>query len=931
MLKLEKQFFDRIVDLLITHIGSTVTERQGWLAPTFSSHSAFYQRIDWTGNTRDFTVNLITLCTTYGTIEGEEALVLLIKALHPDVGQEQQAIIANLLLQLDEISTLPDVQPYRSLEVFELEHAEFFFGRRAMVDTLIATFRKTNFIALVGPSGSGKSSLVRAGLLTALRNHELPNSEGWLVKIFRPDENPLFSFYLSLIDFIEPRITELERVKQANAWADDLAAGHIKITETFKTIRQQQPKLPHLLLIADQFEETFTLSPDDTRRELFLDTLLAAAGYEWISVLLTLRADFFGHVLEYEHFSRQVDNGLVNLIPMTLDERRAAIEEPALRTGRRFEDGLVERILDDLRNEPGALPLLEFALTELWKRQTTEGIMTHAAYKQIGQVAGAITQHADAVFSSYKADQQRTIGAIFTRLVRVARPDEGTQDIKQRVNLANFDPSAQSLIQKLSDVRLLVTSYDKATKQDTVEIAHEALIRKWPRLQDWLAQRRDRLVLQRNLRELTSNWIEDGYHNGALLRGRQLRKFARLEAAELSPDERMYLRRSQRRYRLQLYSNLLMLLLVVALGGAWLSKAIRQANSAWTRVKNSPDDPIQSITMIPNTASIGLCIGTVNEGVACNRDGREKGWTTYENGLTLGESSLLLDTIGRIFGNDRSDLTRAADFVKIDPVNPDRIYIFQRTNEIFMMNFSEPHQAWRSLAANIPDAQCASHLIVNKEFEVYDGLIVAACYDGYNKSYLFIGMANEANWRWMTYTSPTLPFLYIHSIYLHSQDGMVYIGTEEGVYRAKMTTLTPWEKIVALPNVRLIKPNPKADSHLILVTFDRNRGEGNLYNWTLNAPVPDPLGASLRDAPIALAIAPTTMQEWMIYILLEDGTVLATKENGNQYTIPPYPSDFFTDPASDLLAVTSPDDDTTQLLLAHGDGLFALHVDQLLP
>lgn len=924
MLKLEKQLFDRIVDLLATNIGNTIVERQGWIAPVFSSYVTFYHRIDWQGSARDFSVNLITHCVTYGTIDGEQALVLLLKSLCSGVGQDQQAIITDLIIQLNQIITLPDVQPYRSLEVFGLEHADFFFGRQAMVDKLITTLCKTNFIALVGSSGSGKSSLVRAGLLAALQNNAIPGSSAWHVKLFRPDENPLFSLYAALIDFIEPQMTERERVKEANAWSDDLAAGNIDADETFKIIRRKHPKLTRLLLIADQFEETFTLSSDNIRQQYFLDTLLTAGQHDWVTFLFTLRADFFGHILEHERFSQQVDTGLVSLIPMTSAERRSAIEQPALLVNRTFEDGLVERILDDVSSEPGVLSLLEFALTELWKHQNAEGVLTHSAYEHIGRVDGAISQYADSIFNQFEVKQQQAVAAIFTRLVRVARPDEGIQDTKQRVNLADFAPTVQLLIGELSHTRLLVTDHNESLNQNTVEIAHESLIRKWPRFQAWLDYRRDQLILQRNFRDLTRNWIEVDCDRSTLLRGRQLKRFATLEESELSTDERLYLQLSKRRYHVQLLGSSLIIFIAIVFIGASIVRTIQQATSEWKEVTNAPDDPIQSIVAIPHTDGTGFCVGTTNEGVHCNRSGLDTGWTGYEGGLDIGKSTLLIRLLGRMKGDDKSDLTRAMDFVKVDPVNPDFLYAFERTNEIRVMNYVSS-TLWQSLGAEIADDQCERHLVSNKEFEVYDGSIVAACYGPDSKSYLFIGQQGKTEWQWSTYTYPLLPSKQIHSIYLHPDD-VIYMGTEDGVYVTERTLSGQWDKLLDLPYARLLVPNPISTSRFFIATFDRNEKSGGFYAWTPGEPLHEPLGVSIRELPLALTVIRESSEDWTIYLLLENGDVLVTKRNGQQYTIAPYPS-FFLFQVHDLLAVKSQKTGLTQLLLAHDNGLFSTIIE----
>ena len=413
----------------------------------------------------------------------------------------------------------PIPNPYRGLEAFEAEHAASYFGRTAMVAKLLAKVQSTNFVAVVGPSGSGKSSLVRAGLVTALREGNLPGSRDWQIAIIRPGDDPLRALATPLVTQIGPALQPVERLKQVRAMATGLQDGSLPIGDVLAEVRSQQPGLSRLLLIFDQFEETFTLCSDEALRRTFLQTLLTAANTPWLTILFTLRADFYGRVLEDEPFGRRVDAGLVNVLPMTDAERRAAIEQPAVNAGRRFEEGLVQGILDDIETEPGELPLLQFALTELWERQTPEGVLTHAAYAEIGAVAGAIAKRADQTLKGLQSDEQAAVRRIFTRLVRVAQPDEGSEDTKRRIGLTEMDPAMQTLVYKLADARLLVTGRDEQSGNETVEVAHEALIRGWSELKVWLNSDREFLLWRQRLRALVANWLASKADEGALLRG----------------------------------------------------------------------------------------------------------------------------------------------------------------------------------------------------------------------------------------------------------------------------------------------------------------------------------------------------------------------------------------------------------------------------
>lgn len=444
------------------------------------------------------------------------------------------------------LPTVPN--PYRGLQPFEAHHAANYFGRTAMVEKLLTKLQTPNFVAVVGPSGSGKSSLVRAGLLTALTEDKLPGSKDWAVAIVCPDDDPLRALATPLVNQIRSDLQPVEQQKQIRAMATSLQDGSLPIGDVLAGIRILHPGMPRLLIIFDQFEETFTLCRDEALRSVFLQTLLNAAKTPWLTILVTLRADFYGRVLADEPLGKQVDAGLVNVLPMTAEERRSAIQQPALNAGRRFEEGLVQTILDDIEAEPGELPLLQFALTELWKCQTPDGVLTHAAYGEIGGVSGAIARYADQTLKSLYGDEQAAVPRIFTRLVRVAQPEEGYEDTKRRITLTEVDATMQTLVLKLADKRLLVTGRDEQSGRETVEVAHEALIRNWDELKRWLNSDREFLLWRQRLRTLVTNWVASKADEGALLRGALLieaERWLKTRAGDLSEQEQHFITTSR--------------------------------------------------------------------------------------------------------------------------------------------------------------------------------------------------------------------------------------------------------------------------------------------------------------------------------------------------------------------------------------------------
>jgi WD40 repeat protein/energy-coupling factor transporter ATP-binding protein EcfA2 len=462
------------------------------------------------------------------------------------VKQEQQlkATVADLQKQLAQLSeATPAAQPgrpepeprlclaetpcpYRGLEPFEAEHAAFYFGRQAMVERLLARLKECAFVAVVGPSGSGKSSLVRAGLVAALREDKLPGSRHWLVRFFRPGADPLRALAIPLAALLEPVADDIDRIAQIRKLADYLREDKFSLADVVAQMREKNRDLPHLILIADQFEELYTECQDAVLRQAFVRTLLSGKGEPNLTLALTLRADFYGHALADRGLGEAVDAGLVNVLPMSPDELRAAIEQPAKMTHRAFEPGLVDLILKDVAEQPGNLPLLEFALAELWQRQTPEGGLTLQAYGEIGGVAGAIARRADAIYQELDGRGQ---GAIAQRIfLRLTHYGEGAEDTRRRVVEADLvTPGApvrtvRQVVRTLADARLLVTARDQTTQAATVEVAHEAVIRGWERLRRWLDEDRAFGLWRERLTLLLHIWEEAQCSDDALLRGAPL-------------------------------------------------------------------------------------------------------------------------------------------------------------------------------------------------------------------------------------------------------------------------------------------------------------------------------------------------------------------------------------------------------------------------
>jgi WD40 repeat protein len=408
--------------------------------------------------------------------------------------------------------------PYRGLFHFSPGDAEYFFGRESFVEELVRATQTRSFIPLLGASGSGKSSVVLAGLVPKLQQ-----AGHWQFTHFRPGVDPFHALALALVPLYTSNLDETERIRQSHSLASYFQTGEVLLSDVFAQIQQNYPT-DQVLLIADQFEEIYTLCTDEATRRNFLDKLLTgiAAPTNQIPfapiLVTTMRADFLGKALSYRPFADVLQNADLKLLGvMETAELTEVIEKPAEKLGVAFEAGLVQRILGDVEEEPGILPLLEFALTELWKKRSGKQL-THAAYEEIGEVKGALARHANQEYAKLSETDQEQVRRIFVQLVR---PGEGVEDTRRIAMKGELGEGSWPLVKQLADARLVVTS-SNAASQETVEVVHEALIRNWGELRGWMETDRGFRAWQERLRGAMRQWQEMQKDEGSLLRGAAL-------------------------------------------------------------------------------------------------------------------------------------------------------------------------------------------------------------------------------------------------------------------------------------------------------------------------------------------------------------------------------------------------------------------------
>jgi len=468
--------------------------------------------------------------------------------------EETDALYGRIVAGVAPPAAVQLYNPYKGLEPFAAKDFLYFFGRDAVTARLLAAVDEQPLVALIGASGSGKSSVLHAGLAARLvtplrRFEEAPRSKieikaeskTWSIASLRPGPAPLSALadmllnsgytppqHRSLLDLLRHNEISLAGVAAALAGRDASGGGG--------------SSMPRLLIIVDQFEEIFTLCHDVRARSSFLHFLLAPPAKEGTglaTVVLGMRADFLGQALQHSGLADALQEHTLLLGPMTRTELQRAIEEPARLQGAVLEPGLADRILDDVGAEPGRLPLLQFALALLWLHQQ-DGWLTHATYDAIGGLRGALTDYADEVYLHLSLPEQQAARLVFLALVE---PGFDVLDIRHRATRAEIGDAFWPVVQRLADARLVVTNTD-AEGNETAELAHEALIREWQRLREWLDANREFRRWQQQMRIAVDHWRQNSEDESTLLFGGRLaeaERWASERPADISPGLHQYI------------------------------------------------------------------------------------------------------------------------------------------------------------------------------------------------------------------------------------------------------------------------------------------------------------------------------------------------------------------------------------------------------
>ena len=532
--------------------------------------------------------------------------------------------------------------PFKGLASFDVEDAGVFFGRERLVADMVARLPGTRLMGVVGDSGSGKSSALRAGLLAALVEGVLPASASWPLALIRPGERPL----------------------------DALARA-----------TRELPARGRWILAVDQFEEVFTVCRDPGERAAFADAIVGCARdpYREALVIVAIRADFYGHCAAYPELSRMLGANHVLVGPMRRHELRRAIELPARRAGLVVEPELVDALVADVEGQPGALPLLSTALLELWQQRDGERLHL-AAYERAGGVRGAVARLAESAYERLDPGEREQARRIMLRLA-------GDGDVRAPVPIGELG-DAGSVVDALASERLI------SVGEDEVVVAHEALLREWPRLRGWLVEDAEGRRLHRHLTHAARDWSAAGRDPSELYRGSRLAaalEWVDAHADELNDVERDFVaasraaaeleagrqRRANRRLRVQLAGVAALLAVAVVAGVVAVSQrgeardAALVADAQRLGAEALVDDRLDRALLLaragasldPSAATHGRLLSVLQREPAVLGELRGDGWPLYAVAVSPDERLAAIgDERGGVIVYDMTTRTRVGAY-----------------------------------------------------------------------------------------------------------------------------------------------------------------------------------------------------------------------------------------------------------------------------
>lgn len=752
----------------------------------------------------------------------EEVLLKLLESIRP--------MVAWRVGPLDD-----QVNPYKGLTAFTVKDAAYFFGRKQAIGQLLKMVRKAPFTAILGASGSGKSSLVFAGLVAQVASENI-----WLTVSYRPGKEPFVSMASALLELLEGELSETSRLKELDNLASYLAEKAENLERVLFRILDKHPDKEYFLLIIDQFEELYTLTQEVDVRHKLIDSLLAMSEASSVRLVITMRADFLGQALTYPPLVAVLQGTDLKLGPMTTEELEEVIVEPARKVDLAFEPGLRDRILRDVENEPGHLPLLQFALTRLWDEQQTRQL-THAGYEEIGGVAGALVQYADETIESLDSADQEKARQVFTRLVR---PGVGTEDTR-RIATKSQLLTEWELTRRLADKRLVVTGWNEL-EEEIAEIAHEALIQKWSKLRQWLIDDREFLTWRERIEVGVTQWEESGHDDGVLLRGNVLttaETWFKKQRSKLSLPEQNFIEasiqaRNERRSAIQrqrlrwVWLTVFSLLIIGLFQVDWYG-------GQWRSLTGIDGGNVTAIAVNPQSPStIYVAVQGKDESVLLKTNDNGNSWIRLDQGLhNIKINDILIDhNMPEILylGTEGGGAFKSTDGGNTwSPINTGlrtfsvrKLVIHPANNTLYLATYGRSGGiyksesdglSWQFVSQDLPSPNI-NDLSIN-----LNGVLFAATED----EGIYLSVNGGTNWESTALT--TLNVKQVETDPLNSQ--VVYAGTRSrGVFKSSDEGMT-WQPINAnLPDEKQITAIA-VSSHqpqTVYLTLD-TRGGNQLY------------------------------------------------------------------------------------------------------
>jgi serine/threonine protein kinase len=427
--------------------------------------------------------------------------------------------------------------PYQGLRAFDEKHQTLFYGREALTQDLLLRLGQNGmggrFLAVVGPSGSGKSSIVRAALIPALKRGALPSSQHWRYTLMKPGEHPLKELHAAL---------RKSHPSNPGNFMSDLQSDD-GLSHALRWLLPDDDERIEQVLVVDQAEELFSPAVPQEEREHFIDSLVRALTetQSRLRCIITLRADFMDRPLNNPDLAELLSKFTAIVKPLTQTELREAIERPLEQVQGRFDPGLVEIMLTDVEGQQNALPLLQYTLAELYDHDTRRGSrLTRQTYQTLGGLRGALSQTADSLYNGLDAAAQHSARQMFLRLVSIV---EGAEDTRRRAPRSEvLAVASEGLINQFANSRLLTVD------RETMELAHEALLNAWERLQTWRDETREDRLIARRLTQMVEEWGRSKHHTDYLLFGSRLQEYETWQTAntiQLTPQESQFLKQSR--------------------------------------------------------------------------------------------------------------------------------------------------------------------------------------------------------------------------------------------------------------------------------------------------------------------------------------------------------------------------------------------------